>query len=142
MSEFPVRTSAHVAAILLTASCCIAGVRRSVWDGVYSKEQATRGQAVYREECAKCHSENLGGGEGSPALAGREFLKGWNGKTLGDLLERIVKTMPADDPGNLARRQYADITAYILNSNEFPAGPKDLDSNPSTLRDVAIEEKK
>ena len=101
-----------------------------------------RGQTAYREECARCHSENLGGGEGSPALAGSEFLKNWNGKTVGDLLDRIVKTMPADDPGNLARRQYADITAYLLNSNEFPAGLKDLDSTPSTLRDVAIEEKK
>ncbi len=130
------------AIILLALSCCFAALGRSVWDGVYTKEQALRGQTAYREECARCHSENLGGGEGSPALAGGDFLKNWNGKTVGDLLDRIVKTMPADDPGNLARRQYADITAWVLNSNEFPAGPKDLDSTPSTLTDVAIEEKR
>src|ERR1035437_7106449 len=111
------------ALLLLGLSCCVAALGRSGWDVVYTKEQALRGQTAYREECAKCHSENLGGGEGSPALVGSEFLKNWNGKTVGDLLDRIVKTMPADDPGNLARRQYADITAYVLNSNEFPAGP-------------------
>ena len=32
---------------------------RSVWDGVYTKEQAHRGQTVYGQECAKCHGENL-----------------------------------------------------------------------------------
>lgn len=113
-----------------------------MWDGVFTKEQASRGQTAYREECARCHAENLGGGEGSPALAGSQFVKNWSGKTVGDLLDRIIKTMPADDPGNLARRQYADITAFLLSSNEFPAGSKDLDGTPATLKDVAIEEKK
>jgi mono/diheme cytochrome c family protein len=130
------------AIILLALSCCVAALGRSVWDGVYTKEQASRGQSAYREECARCHSENLGGGEGSPALAGSEFLKTWNGRSVGDLLDRIVKTMPADDPGNLSRRQYADITGYILSSNEFPAGAKELDAAPAALKDIAIEEKK
>jgi len=128
--------------ILLALSCCFAAFGRSVWEGIYTKEQASRGQAVYREECAKCHGENLGGGESSPALAGADFLSNWNGKSVGDMLERIIATMPADDPGNLARRQYADITAYVLSANEFPAGAKDLDSTPATLKDVAIEAKK
>jgi mono/diheme cytochrome c family protein len=127
-----------LAAILLALSCCFAAAGRSVWDGVYTKEQALRGQTTYGEECARCHAQNLGGGESAPALAGNEFLKNWNGKTVGDMLERIMKTMPGDDPGSLARRQYADITAWLLSANAFPAGSKDLDSAPDALRDIAI----
>jgi mono/diheme cytochrome c family protein len=131
----------RLSAILLALSCCFAAPGRSVWDGIYTKEQAARGQTVYREECAGCHAQNLGGGESAPALAGSEFLTNWDGKTVGDMLERIINTMPADDPGSLARRQYADITAYLLSENAFPAGSKDLDSAPATLKDIAIARK-
>jgi mono/diheme cytochrome c family protein len=131
----------RLAAILLALSCCFAAVGRSVWDGLYTKEQAARGQAVYGEECARCHGQNPEGGESAPALAGSEFLKNWNGKTVGDMLERIMKTMPGDDPGGLASRQYADVTAYLLSANEFPSGAKDLDSTPATLKDVVMTAK-
>ena len=82
------------------------------------------------------------GGEGAPPLVGKDFIKSWYGKSAGDLLDRIIKTMPTDDPGSLSHRQYADITAYILNQNEFPAGAKDLDSSPAASKDIRIEEKK
>ncbi len=127
---------------LLCMACCLAAGSRSIWDGIYTSNQATRGQAAYREECAKCHGENLAGGEDAPALVGKQFLKTWNGRTVGDLLEIMIKTMPSEDPGSLSRRQYADLSAYILNANEFPAGPKELGSPPSELKDIRIEEKK
>jgi mono/diheme cytochrome c family protein len=128
--------------ILGGLACCLAAASRSVWDGVYSTQQAARGKTGYLEECARCHGENLAGGETAPALVGKDFLKRWNGKTLGDLLETVIRTMPSDDPGNLSRRQYADVTAYVLNANDFPAGAKDLDSTPATLKDIGIEEKR
>ena len=118
-----------------------AAVTRSVWDGVYTKEQANRGQTVYREECLKCHGENLGGGEGGPALAGEEFRQKWNGKTVGDLFGVIRKTMPSDDPGNLSSREYSDLVAYILSVNEFPAGQKELDREVAALNEIRIEVK-
>jgi cytochrome c5 len=34
---------------------------RSVWDGVYSEEQAKRGAALYGRECARCHGTDLTG---------------------------------------------------------------------------------
>lgn len=120
----------------------ISASARSVWDGVYSKAQATRGQTVYRQDCAKCHAENLGGGEGSPALAGAEFLQKWSGKTASDFYELTRKTMPSDDPGNLSTRQYADLVAYIFSANDFPAGDKDLDRDPAALKDIKIEPKR
>lgn len=58
---------------------------RSVWDGVYTAEQAKRGEALYGEHCASCHGAALAGAEAAPALTGFEFSANWNGLTLGDL---------------------------------------------------------
>jgi quinoprotein glucose dehydrogenase len=128
------------AAILAATST--AAITRSVWDGVYTKEQAGRGKAVYGQECSKCHSENLAGGESSPPLAGAEFLSHWNGKTAGDLYENIRKTMPTDDAGNLSTRQYADLVAYLFSANEFPPGDKELDRDLAALNEIRIEPKR
>jgi S-disulfanyl-L-cysteine oxidoreductase SoxD len=123
-------------------SCCLAAASRSVWDGVYTKAQASRGQTVYAEECMRCHGENLGGGEGGPPLAGKEFLEKWNGKTAGTLFGLMRKTMPSDDPGNLSTRQYSDLVAYMLSVNGFPAGQKDLDREMASLDEIRIEMKR
>jgi quinoprotein glucose dehydrogenase len=132
----------HRAVFFFAVAAVATAAARSVWDGVYSKEQARRGQAVYQQECAKCHGQNLAGGEASPTLTGAEFLKNWNGKTVGALYERTRKTMPSDDPGNLSTRQYADLIAYILGANEFPAGEQDLGRDVAALNDIRIEEKR
>jgi quinoprotein glucose dehydrogenase len=115
---------------------------RSVWDGVYTKAQAARGKTAYSQDCAKCHAENLGGGEGSPALAGAEWVQKWSGKTAADLYQVTRKTMPSDDPGSLSTRQYADLVAYIFSVNDFPAGDKDLDRDAAALKDIKIEPKR
>src|SRR3954462_10005482 len=92
---------------------------RSVFDGVYAKEQATRGEALYKQHCASCHGPALEGIEMAPALAGPEFLDKWAGQTVGDLFERIRTTMPMDKPGRLSREVDVDITAYMLSVNKF-----------------------
>jgi mono/diheme cytochrome c family protein len=112
-----------------------------VWDGVYTKEQARRGQATYQETCLKCHGETLGGGEGGPEVAGEEFRQKWNGKTAGDLFALIRKTMPADDPGSLSNREFSDLVAYILSVNEYPAGQKEMDRDLAALNEIRIETK-
>jgi mono/diheme cytochrome c family protein len=122
--------------------CSTAAVTRSVWDGVYTRQQAGRGQTTYREECLKCHGETLGGAEAGPALAGEEFRQKWNGKTAGDLFGLMRKTMPSDDPGNLSSREYSDLVAYILSVNEFPAGQKELDRDVAALNEIRIEAKR
>ena len=127
---------------LAVVSWELAAQSRSVWDGVFSKAQLARGHKVYREECLRCHSENLLGGEDSPALVGEEFLEKWNGKTVGDLFERTRKTMPTDGPGNLSRQQYADVTAYLLNANKFPEGQKDIETDVARMKEIRIEAKK
>jgi mono/diheme cytochrome c family protein len=115
---------------------------KSVWDGVYSAEQAKRGEPLYKKHCGNCHGESATGGESAPPLAGGEFLSNWDGLTLGDLLERTRKTMPADKPRSLSREIYVDTLAHILSVNKFPAGPKELPQETERLALIKVEQNK
>src|SRR5678816_2809348 len=98
---------------------------RSISDGVYSAAQATRGQQLYKAQCAECHGNALEGTIGSP-LAGDSFLSSWSSRSLATLVEKIQKTMPFSAPGSLSRQQSTDLAAYILQFGKFPAGQRDL----------------
>ena len=111
----------------------------SVTDGVYSAAQAKRGQTTYNDSCAKCHLDDLSGGATSPPLQGAEFLSNWKGKTLATLFDEIRMTMPFDSPGSLTPAQYADVLAYMLSTNKFPAGEKELDKDPAPMQTIKIE---
>ncbi|MBI3490784.1 MAG: cytochrome c [Acidobacteria bacterium] len=108
----------------------------SVWDGVYTDEQAKRGAPLYSQYCASCHGPELTGGEMAPALAGGDFSSNWNGLTLGDLFERMRVSMPQNDPGGLSRQQNADILAYMLSSSKFPAGTTELARDTEVLKQI------
>jgi S-disulfanyl-L-cysteine oxidoreductase SoxD len=99
----------------------------TVWDGVYTEEQANRGNPTYQRFCAACHGDQLLGAESAPPLVGDAFNSNWDGVTLGDLVNRIRTTMPQDNPGALSRAQTADVIAFILQSGKFPAGSTALD---------------
>jgi mono/diheme cytochrome c family protein len=112
---------------------------RSVWDGVYTQDQAARGQALYNKECAACHGQSLSGGEEAPPLSGGAFMANWNGLTVGDLFERIRVSMPEGRPGTLSRQQNADVLAYILTGNQFPAGKTELNKETELLKQIRFE---
>jgi mono/diheme cytochrome c family protein len=115
---------------------------RSVWDGVYTQEQAARGQALYNKECAACHGQSLSGGEEAPPLSGGAFMANWNGLTVGDLFERIRVSMPEGRPGTLSRQQNADVLTYILTGNQFPAGKSELNKETELLKQIRFESAK
>jgi len=98
---------------------------QSVTDGVYSAAQATRGQAIYKAQCAECHGNGLEGTVGSP-LTGDSFLSDWSARPLSALVDKIQKTMPFSAPGSLSRQQSTDLTAYMLQVGKFPAGRTEL----------------
>ena len=98
---------------------------QSVSDGVYSAAQATRGQAIYKAQCAECHGNALEGTVGSP-LAGDAFLSEWSARPLSALVDKIQKTMPFSAPGSLSRQQSTDLTAYMLQAGKFRAGEAEL----------------
>ena len=106
----------------------------TVWSGVFTSAQADRGGGVYAQSCANCHGGGLEGADMSPALAGAAFMASWNDLTLGDLFERIRISMPADRPGTLSRQQMADVIAFVLRSNQFPAGATELPTETPALR--------
>jgi S-disulfanyl-L-cysteine oxidoreductase SoxD len=130
------------AALLALQSTVRAQPTKSVWDGVYTEEQANRGKQGYSEQCASCHGPELTGGEMAPALAGGEFMAGWDGLTVGDLFERIRISMPQNSPGSLSGAQNADILAFVLASNKFPAGQAELGKDAMVLKAIKFEAKK
>jgi len=115
---------------------------QSIWDGVYTEEQATRGKAMYAQECASCHGTELTGGEMAPPLAGGEFLAGWDGLTIGDLFERIRISMPQNSPGSLSGQQNADILSFMFSVSKFPAGTTELPKEAGILKQIKFEVKK
>ena len=108
---------------------------RTVWDGVYTEEQAKRGEKVYASQCAGCHGDNLLGGE-APALTGPLFASNWEGVPLSDLLDRIRITMPLDNPGMLSRQDVADIIAHMLKAGTMPAGAEALSTDAGVLAQI------
>ena len=102
---------------------------KTVWDGVYTAEQAELGRGFYAEHCARCHGGDLQGGE-HRALTGDRFWTSWQDSTLERLLRHVSTNMPHSEDGSLkgtlSGAVYADIIAYILSRNEFPAGATPL----------------
>jgi mono/diheme cytochrome c family protein len=109
-----------------------------VWEGSYNEAQAERGKDLYNQNCASCHSDTLMGGEQAPPLAGGEFLANWNELTVGDLFERVRTTMPIGRPGKLSRQVNADIIAYMLKANKFPAGQAEMPRETEVLKQIRI----
>jgi mono/diheme cytochrome c family protein len=109
---------------------------KSQWDGVYTAEQAQRGEALYQQHCAACHGPEMAGGEMAPGLAGGEFTSNWNDLSVGDLFERIRISMPQNNPGSLSRQQNADVLAFMLRKGNYPAGSAELPTQTEALNQI------
>jgi mono/diheme cytochrome c family protein len=112
----------------------------SVWDGVYTSSQAMRGEAAYQADCASCHGVKLEGKGGVPPLRGRDFTWDWDFTGVDNLFETMLFTMPPRDrQGQISAAREAEILAYILKANGFPAGNRELPSDAELLRVVRFE---
>jgi mono/diheme cytochrome c family protein/SAM-dependent methyltransferase len=127
-----------VGVVAVSFSALHAQPSRSVWDGVYTDAQATRGAALFDRECAQCHGPAGAGGGMAPALVDAAFLANYDGQTVGDLFDRNRTTMPVGREGQLSGQQNADITAFMLQFNKFPAGASELPSQSATLKMIAF----
>ncbi|MGD1072373.1 MAG: c-type cytochrome [Bryobacteraceae bacterium] len=127
---------------LAAAVCSFALAPSSVWDGVYTEEQAARGLSLYKPECASCHGMALEGAGQFPPLAGDDFKANWNGQQLSDLFEKMRLSMPADHPGKLSAEQNADILAYMLKQNGFPAGAMAMKGDANALKSIRFDSAK
>ena len=130
-----------VGAFLVSMAYVTVGAQatRSVNEGVYTAEQAKRGEALYKEQCSACHGDNLEGSGPMPPLAGKDFLANWQGKTVGDLFEKTSTTMPATAPGSLTPEQAADVVSFLLSKDSYPAGSAALEAKVEPLQQIKID---
>jgi len=124
---------------LFAAAAAQAG--KTTQDGVYSPDQAKRGEAAYAKTCSGCHGTDLMGGD-APSLTGPDFTTSWSDMTADDLQERIRTSMPADAPGSLSRTDVADIMAFLFSKDGFPAGTADLPPGSDQLKQIKIAARK
>ena len=138
--------STHVvAAVALATVGCLStttyaqSVERSVWDGVFTEAQATRGERTYEQECATCHLADLLGDGIAPALKGAAFDFRWSDLSVGDIFVTLRATMPQGAPASLSPQGYADVVSYILKVNGFPAGDTELPTSEATLNEIIVK---
>lgn len=123
-----------------------AGRTTSVWDGVFTDDQAARGQSAYSGACSFCHGRRLNGApddpdmRSSPPLARARFLREWEGRSLATLYEYTRLTMPEDNPNSLAEEEYVDIIAYLLSASGMPAGDDELAPDSQSLARIVIRQ--
>jgi mono/diheme cytochrome c family protein len=107
-------------------------------DGLYTADQAHRGETAYKTQCSSCHGEALDGVGPYPPLSGDDFLTKYEGQPALNLYNVIQKLMPATAPGTLTRPQAADFLAYILSFNKFPAGKTEFPTDEDSLKKLTL----
>ena len=121
----------------------------TIWDGVYTAEQARRGQEIFNTECSYCHRDDLTGGffdngiGRAPALAGpgafgSSLTDRWKDLAVGDMVADIASTMPQQKPASLTLKAYVDVVSYLFSKNGLPAGTTELPTDIDTLGTLLI----
>ncbi len=104
---------------------------------LYTEQQAEQGKAVFDSNCSSCHGNHLQGGASAPPIGGAAFLR--KAKMLewkvADMRNMVVSAMPANNPGSLSPEQYADVLAYVLAVNCYPAGSKPFPTSDAPALD-------
>lgn len=101
---------------------------RTLADGVYTQEQAQRGDRIYRQHCIECHQTD----------EYRGFLRRWVGLPVSFFYETVRSAMPENNPGGLSRDEYADVLTYIFSINDAPTGDEEMSSEPEALDAITI----
>src|SRR5215510_16408396 len=114
-----------LAVVSVNAQATAQASSHSVWEGLYSDDQAVRGRNAYTQACARCHMDDLGGHEYAGALAGYPFQMKWEDASVAEVFGRI-RTMPLGEAGSLNTQEYVDILAYVLQANGYPAAQGEL----------------
>lgn len=110
--------------------------RAGVSTGVFTEEQAARGEELFMARCSGCHGANLQGGMG-PRLS--PLNEAWQGMSLASLYRFVSQNMPFGAPGSLEPQQYADVLAHVLASNGHPPGDAELPADAEALEAFVID---
>lgn len=98
--------------------------------GVYTEDQAVRGDSVFQRTCLSCHTPSF--------HADEQFRMNWIGRTVFDLFKLLKTTMPEDNIGGLSDDDYTRVIAYILKLNGFPAGADSLSTDSLAQKRIKI----
>lgn len=140
------RCSACLAAIALGAmllwTTVDAQTARSLRDGVFTKDQATRGKDRFESFCGTCHGADLSGGgavggDPPPPLKNPDLFAGR--RDLSEFFVFMKGAMPLEAPSTLRDTTYADVLAYLLQQNGFPAGSEELKPDLDFLRMIDVD---
>lgn len=105
--------------------------------GLYSAVQAKRGAELYHSQgCEMCHGADLAGP--LAPLTGNTFLAKYTDQSILELFDKVQKTMPQTNPGSLTPAQTADLLAYILSMNKYPAGNEELPVDREKLKALQV----
>jgi mono/diheme cytochrome c family protein len=104
---------------------------------LFTNSEAGQGRIVFEQHCAACHGEDLRGKIG-PALIGPSFGAVRDHTTVSIMFNVIAFEMPAADPASLTKQNYADVMAYILQRNGYPAGAHPLSYTAAETSDTPL----
>jgi mono/diheme cytochrome c family protein len=111
---------------------------KTIWDGVFTDQQASRGEQTYKKSCAPCHKDDHFGDSGTPALAGPEFINRFNGSSVDDILQTVRASMPQDAPDSLGTAAYVDLIAHLLKVNGAAPGAGELPQDRAALKQIRV----
>jgi quinoprotein glucose dehydrogenase len=112
---------------------------KSTSSGVFSNEQAKRGEAAYNANCVTCHGAELRSTDREvPHLSDKSFKFSWIGKTIAEKYESVRDTMPPKEEHSLSDQVYLDIVTYVLKFNKVPVGDRELKPNLEILKQITI----
>jgi hypothetical protein len=117
---------ALVSAVIAASESAVAAQSKTVWDGVYTEQQAARGAATFTTYCVRCHGGTTSDGEEGRSLSGEPFWKSFRESTVDHLLDYVSRNMPNGAGGSLSAGAYADLVAFILSRNALPPGASEL----------------
>jgi PQQ-dependent dehydrogenase (s-GDH family) len=105
----------------------------------FTAAQVAAGKAAYNSNCAVCHGSTMTNGTFGTPLAGEYFKSNWGGRPLRAFFDKSQKTMPPAAPASLPADSYANIVAYILDTNGFKAGSSSLPAGGEALDKMTIK---
>jgi mono/diheme cytochrome c family protein len=139
----PELTSAHVYALRSGAAGgapATAGGAGGMTPVTFTADQVTTGSDIYSERCVQCHGDKLDNGEfGGAALNGSYFKKHWGGGSVAALVAYMKAKMPPDRPGSLTDQSYANLAAFLLDSNDYPKGGEELPSDTAAQQKLTLK---
>jgi hypothetical protein len=129
---------AAIICVTLAAALAAQEPAQKIWTGIYTEEQAGRGQEHFAKSCSNCHNADLNGNDRGPALKGDRFLGNWLNGSVGSLFSKIRFFMPATYPETVPDGDKIEILSFLLKVNGFPSGAGVLPLDQEELDKIPI----